>query len=158
MRKLLIAVCLILLARSQSMAKENLETHWLCPKPADQYRVKVGEEAGHTYAVAIGTCIPSGSNTFQEKTGTFWNFTDTVGSTSKVQGAFVSTTLSGDRISYSTAGTYSLNNDAIQSGTLTWSLAGGTGKFAAIGGYGACTAQGNADGTTSFTCAGSYNP
>jgi hypothetical protein len=157
MRNLLLTCCLVLLAVSPSLAKENIASHWLCAKPTDQHSVNVGDQAGHAYAVASGTCNPSGTNTLHEKTGTFWNLINTIGNTSKVQGTFVSTTLSGDKINYATSGTYNVKNGLIQSGMVTWSLAGGTGKFATISGHGTCTALGNGNGTTTFTCGGSYN-
>ena len=45
----------------------------------------------------------------------------------------------------------------MQSGSNKWQATGGTGKFKGINGSGTCTGTGNADGSTTWTCTGTYS-
>jgi hypothetical protein len=45
----------------------------------------------------------------------------------------------------------------IESGSNTWMIDGGSGKFEHVKGHGACTAKGNPDGSSIWTCTGSYS-
>lgn len=45
----------------------------------------------------------------------------------------------------------------MQSGAHRWTLAGGTGKFEGVKGEGGCKGKGNPDGTSTWTCEGTYS-
>ena len=158
MGKLLLSCCFVLLVASPSLAKNNVASHWSCGKPTERHSITVGDQANHAYAVQIGSCTVIGKTTFQETGGTGWSLVNTIGDTSTSQGVFVSTTSSGDKIHYATTQKYALKSGKIDSGSVTWSIAGGTGKFAKTAGQGTCTAKGNPDGTVAYDCVGSYTP
>jgi hypothetical protein len=56
---------------------------------------------------------------------------------------------------YHTTG--AIKNGQMQSGSNKWQATGGTGKFKGINGSGTCTGTGNADGSTTWTCTGTYS-
>ena len=84
--------------------------------------------------------------------GTGTEFAEITGDSSQGHGVFVETMANGDNIhfTYQTAG-------AIKSGSNKWQATGGTGKFKGINGSGTCTGTGNADGSTTWTCTGTYS-
>jgi hypothetical protein len=82
-----------------------------------------------------------------------------MGDSTTWHGVFVVTTESGDKIhySYASSGKGSVKDGQFQSGNNKWSMVGGTGKFAGVSGAGSCTGKGNADGTVTWDCTGTYN-
>src|SRR6516164_1763334 len=156
MRNLLLACCLVLLAVSPSLAKDNMSSYCVCATPMQLQSIRAGDQPGNTYAISSGFCKPSGNNTFQEKTVHFSNILDKSGNTVIIQATYVSTTLSGDTINYAANGSYDVRGGVIQTGMVTWTLTGGTGKFANVTGEGTCSAVGDMNKTVSFSCGGAY--
>src|SRR5258708_21834080 len=64
----------------------------------------------------------------------------------------------GDKNYYRYEFTGTSKNGAFESGTNKWSMTEGGGKMKGGKASGACTAKGNADGSTSFDCMGTYPP
>ena len=63
----------------------------------------------------------------------------------------------GDKIYFTYQPTGTSKNGVMQSGSNKWQATGGTGKFKGIKGNGACSGKGNADGSTNWTCTGTYS-
>jgi hypothetical protein len=160
MRKLLWVGCSLLLLASVGMAKDKLVSQWNCGKPSDAHSIDVGDAANHTYAVTKTTCTASKGEVggVKEKEGVGTQFSEGMGDTTTWHGVFISTAENGDKITYSyaSAGKGMLKDGQFQSGTNKWSIVGGSGKFASAKGEGTCTGKGNADGTATWDCMGSY--
>jgi hypothetical protein len=94
----------------------------------------------------------------KEKEGLGTQFTETTGDAITWHGVFVTTAENGDKIhyAYASSGKGTVKDGQFQSGNNKWSIAGGTGKFAAAKGEGSCTGKGNADGTVTWDCTGTY--
>lgn len=157
MRKLWLICCSVWLVASLSLASDKLVSQWNCGKPADAHSIDVGDQANHTYAVTKTTCTASKS-ALNEKEGIGTQFNETKGDTTTWHGVFVTTTENGDKIhyTYSSSGKGTVKDGQFQSGSNKWSMAGGTGKFASAKGEGTCQGKGNADGTVTWTCEGTY--
>jgi hypothetical protein len=160
MRKLLLlGGCLLLLA-SVSLAKDKLVSQWSCGKPSEAHSIDVGDAANHTYAVTKTTCTASKGEVggVKDKEGVGTQFNEGMGDTTTWHGVFVTTSENGDKITYaySSVGKGMLKDGQLQSGNNKWSMVGGTGKFASAKGEGTCTGKGNADGTVTWDCTGTY--
>jgi hypothetical protein len=92
----------------------------------------------------------------QEKDGIGTEMHDVKPTKSSWHGIFVETLTSGDKINYSYSGTGSMKDGQFVSGTNTWNIFGGTGKFAGAKGSGGCKGTGNPDGTSTWDCEGTY--
>ena len=93
----------------------------------------------------------------KEQDGTYTEFGDMTSSANQNHGVFVVTLASGDKVFYRYHGTQSFKDGNMESATNKWTLAGGTGKYKAVKGEGACKGKGNADDTSTWDCEGSYS-
>jgi len=157
MRKLLLVGCCLLVLAAAGLASDKLVSQWNCGKPSDAHSIDVGDQANHTYAVTKTSCTASKSD-LKEKDGVGTEFEETRGSALTWHGVFVTTTENGDKIhySYANSGKGMAKDGQFQSGSNKWSIVGGTGKFKSAKGEGTCTGKGNADGTATWDCTGSY--
>ena len=160
MRKIVLMVCSIFLLASLSLAQEKSTSQWTCGKATDAHSIDVGDKAGHTYAVTKTTCTATSGEVggVKEKEGIGTQFGETMGDTTTWHGVFVVTAENGDKIhyTYANSGKGMLKDGQFQSGHNKWSMVSGTGKFAGIKGEGTCTGKGNADGTATWDCEGTY--
>lgn len=159
MRRLWLIGCSVLLLSSLSLA-DKLVSQWNCGKASDAHSIDVGDQANHSYAVSKTTCtaIKSGVGGVKEKEGIGTEFDETMGDALTWHGVFVVTMENGDKIhyTYSNSGKGMLKAGQFQSGANKWSIVGGTGKFASAKGEGSCQGKGNADGTATWDCEGTY--
>ena len=159
MRRLWLIGCSVLLLSSLSLA-DKLVSQWNCGKPSDAHSIDVGDRANHSYAVTKTTCTAtkSGVGGVKEKEGIGTEFDETTGDAVTWHGVFVVTMENGDKIhyTYSNSGKGMLKAGQFQSGANKWSIVGGTGKFASAKGEGSCQGKGNADGTATWDCEGTY--
>jgi hypothetical protein len=160
MRKLGLVVCSIFLVASMAMAKDKLVSSWNCGKPSEAHSIDVGDQANHTYAVNKTTCTSTKGEVggVREKEGVGTQFNEGMGDTTTWHGVFVVTLANGDKLNYGYAnvGKGTTKDGQFQLGNNKWSMAGGTGKFANAKGEGTCAGKGNADGTVTWDCTGSY--
>jgi hypothetical protein len=161
MRKLWLIGCSVLLLATLSLAKDKLVSQWNCGKASDAHSIDVGDQANHAYAITKTTCTASKSEIggTKEKDGVGTQFSETTGDSTTWHGMFVVTTESGDKIhySYASSGKGTVKDGQFQSGNNKWSMVGGTGKFAGASGTGSCTGKGNADGSVTWGCEGTYS-
>jgi len=163
MRKLWFIGSSVLLLASMSSAKDKLVSQWNCGKASDAHSIDVGDQANHVYAVTKTICTASkseiGGTKEKEKEGMGTQFNETTGDSTTWHGMFVVTTESGDKIhyNYASAGKGLVKDGQFQTGNNKWSMVGGTGKFAGASGTGGCTGKGNADGTVTWGCTGTYS-
>jgi hypothetical protein len=159
MRRLWLIGCSVLLLSSLSLA-DKLVSQWNCGKPSDAHSIDVGDRANHSYAVTKTTCTAtkSGVGAVKEKEGIGTEFDETTGDEVTWHGVFVVTMENGDKIhyTYSNSGKGVVKDGKFQSGANKWSMVGGTGKFASVKGEGSCQGKGNADGTATWDCEGTY--
>ena len=160
MHKLWLVGCSVLLLASFSLAQEKATSQWNCGKPSDAHSIDVDDHANHTYAVTKTTCTATKGEVggVKEKEGLGTQFNETMGNSTTWHGVFVVTAENGDKIyyHYSNSGKGMLKDGQFQSGGNKWSMMGGTGKFAALKGEGTCAGKGNADGTVTWNCTGTY--
>jgi hypothetical protein len=153
MRKLLvIAMCLVVLS-SLVMAQSKLETKWHCGKSAAEKSFDVGDVAGHSYAIAQGTCDATSSSN-GEKMGAYTEFEEIWKASVRANGRFNVTTDNGDKTYY----TYQANGDPTQKTVSeTWKIVSGTGNHTGAKGSGTCTGKLNDDGSSDWNCTGTIS-
>ena len=160
MNKLLFVLSSILLFASMAMAKGKLVSQWNCGKPTEAHSIDAGDQANHTYVISKGTCTSTKGEVggVREQEGGGPQFSEATGDRTTWHGLFIVTMANGDKLhySYSNKGAGVLKDGQFQSGTNQWSIVGGTGKFAGAKGKGTCLGSGNADGTVSWDCQGTY--
>ena len=158
MRNVLV-VCLLLLCVTLSAAQGKISSQWKCNQPSDQHSIAVPDGENHNYALAQGKCTSEKGSMgeVKEQEGTYSEFDDTNTSTNQNHGVFVVTLANGDKVFYRYHGSQSLKDGKMESATNKWTLEGGTGKYKAVKGEGGCKGKGNADGTSTWDCDGSYS-
>jgi hypothetical protein len=160
MHKLWLICGSVLLLSSLSLA-DKIVSQWNCGKPSEAHSIAVDDQPNHTYTVDKTTCTASKSEVggVKEKEGIGTQFTETWGDAFTWHGVFVTTAENGDKIyyHYASSGKGMLKDGKFQSGANKWTMVGGTGKFAAVKGEGGCTGKGNADGTDTWDCTGTYS-
>ncbi len=159
MRNCVLVVFSMFLYAMLSAAQGKISSQWKCDKPSDQHSIAVPDGDGHNYGVDQGKCTSEKGSMgdAKEQEGTYTEFGDLTGSANHNHGVFVVTLASGDKVFYHYHGTQLLKDGSIASGTNKWTLAGGTGKYKAVKGEGGCKGKGNADGTSTWDCEGSYS-
>jgi hypothetical protein len=160
MNKLLFVFCSMFLFASVAMAKGKVVSQWNCGKSSDAHSIEVGDQTSHSYAVSKSTCTSAKGEVggVREQEGVGTQFNETTGDTTQWHGVFVVTAANGDKIHYTYAnkGPGTLKDGQFQSGSIKWLMVGGTGKFAGIKGEGTCQGKGNADGSVTWDCTGTY--
>lgn len=159
MRNCLLVVCSWLLCAALSAAQGKISAQWKCDKPAEQHSVAVPDGEGHNYSIAQGKCTPekSSAGDMKEQEGTYTEFGDMMGKANHNHGMFVVTLANGSKVFYRYHGTQSVKDGRVGSGTNAWTIAGGTGKSKTVKGEGSCKGKGNADGSSTWECNGSYS-
>jgi hypothetical protein len=155
MRKLALVVCCLLLSAPLALAKDKLTSEWNCSAPSEMHAIPVADQANHAYSINKGACTAAKSSV-DEKEGEGTGFDDVTGDSSHGHGVFVATTASGDKIHYSYKESITSKDGKMESASNTWTIAGGTGKFATAKGSGTCSGKGNADGGVTWDCQGWY--
>jgi hypothetical protein len=155
MRKLLFVVGPVLLLGSAAMAQGKIDTKWHCSKASAQQKMDVGDMPGHFYAVAQGTCDATSSDPgFAEKTGAWTEYEDNTKASMTSHGQLMVTMDDGDKVHYSY--TVTAPADTTKPMSIKWSIVSGTGKQKGIKGSGTCSGTANADGSSDWTCTGTY--
>jgi hypothetical protein len=158
MRKLMIAGVFLCLSATLALAQGKVENGWACEKASDTHSIAVGDQENHSYTIAQFKCTSTKGEIegVKEKEGTGTEFAEVMGSDSSGHGIFVETMANGDMIhfKYETKATW--KDGQMESGSNKWWATGGTGKFKGIKGHGTCSGKGNPDGSSSFTCSGTY--
>jgi len=154
MRKpLLVALCLLVLGMT-AMAQNKIETKWHCAKATTEHKIDVGDEAGHNYSIAQGTCNATASaKGFAEKSGMYTEFLENRQASSTNHGRFTVAMDNGDKVFYAYEGMVPSDKKA----TNRWRIESGTGKQKGIKGAGTCTGTMNQDGSSDWTCTGTYS-
>lgn len=160
MRNLVVLTCSLIVCVSLAAAKDKISSQWKCDgKPADEHAIAVGDHDGHAYHISQGKCTAEkgAMGDVKEQEGMWTQFDDATGGSIQDHGIFVVTLASGDKVFYNYHGTQTVKDGKVEAGSNTWVLAGGTGKFQAVKGKGGCKGKGNADGSSTWTCDGSYS-
>ena len=156
MRKVLLAVCSLLLFASAAMAQGKVETKWHCSKPATEHKLNVGDVPDHTYSIIQGTCSATSSGkAFAEKSGEYTEFDETRKASMSGHGYYNVTMDTGDKVYY----TYETTapTDITKPASNKWKIVSGTGKQKGVKGSGTCSGKNNADGSSDWQCTGTYS-
>ena len=158
MRSLFLLACALSLSASLVLAQGKVDSQWNCGKPTDSHSIDVGDQTGHAYAIAQITCtaVKGEIEGVKEKEGTGTEFDDVKGNKVKFHGVFVETLANGDKLHISYQGTSTMEKGQFQSASDEWTITNGTGKLKGAKGKGTCKGRGNADGSSTFDCAGDY--
>lgn len=158
MRKVLLVVCWLFLSASVGMAQGKIDSQWNCPKAAIAHGLDVGDRPNHSYAISEVTCTAAKSEIegVKEKEGVGTQFAEGTGNSSSWRGVFVVTLENGDKLHYNYKGKGTTRDGQLQSGSNTWSIINGTGKFKGAKGNGTCEGKGNPNGSAVWDCAGTY--
>jgi hypothetical protein len=130
---------------------------WKCSPASPSHVVPVGDADNHAYVVQQMKCTATKGEVagVKEVEGTGTEFAEVTGDNVTGHGVFVETLANGDKlhVKYDFKG---MTKDKVMSGSNKWTVVGGTGMFAGAKGSGACTAKGDADGSITFDCKGTY--
>jgi hypothetical protein len=150
MRKLWLVGLFVLLSASMSLAQGKLGSQWHCDKASAAQTV-----GDFTHSSCTATKGGEVGGTKEQK-GMDASMADTTGDNTTGHGLFISTAENGDKIHYTYTFMFQMKGGEIQSGSNKWAMVGGTGKFAGVKGEGGCNGKGNADGSVTWDCTGSY--
>ena len=158
MRNSALVLGLVCLCATVALAQGKVANGWACGKPAMANSIEVGDQPNHAYAIDQIKCtsIKGEIAGVKEKEGTSTEFAEITGNSSKGHGIFVETMANGDKITFTIQPTVTIKDGQMQSGSDKWQATGGTGKFKGIKGSGTCKGTGSADGSSNWTCGGTY--
>ena len=159
MRKLFLVVFALCVSACSALGQGKIDSQWNCGKATEGHSLDVGDQPGHAYAIAKFTCTASKGEAegLKEQEGAGTEFEDVKGNAVHTHGVFVETLSNGDKLQISYQGTGTTGeNGSLQSGSNTWTIVGGTGKFKGAKGKGSCKGKGNPDGSSTYDCAGEY--
>jgi hypothetical protein len=144
-------------AQAQTPAPVKVASSWKCEAPNPVNALPVGDAPDHMYVLQQGKCTATKGEIagIADKEGISTEFMEATGNNGKGHGMFVETMANGDKIYISYQATGTTSNKQFQSGSNTWTVSGGTGKFAGAKGSGSCKGKGNPDGSANFDCTGS---
>jgi hypothetical protein len=159
MRKLVWIVGLVCLSATGARAQGKVDNGWACGKPAGGSSIDVGDKPGHAYSIYQIKCTSTKGEIegVKEKEGTGTEFAEMKGNKSSGHGVFVETMANGDMIHFTYQTSATLEKGQMQSAANKWQATSGTGKFKGIKGSGSCTGKPAADGSSDWTCAGTYS-
>lgn len=150
MRKMaFVAFCLVVLGTAGIAQK--IDTKWHCSKPTANPSFDVGDTAGHSFALAQGTCSAT-SGTSGEKSGAYTEFDEIWKASMTGHGRYNVTMDNGDMVYY----TYDTSGpmDPKKPESNKWKIVSGTGKHKGAKGSGTCSGKRNEDGSSDWECMG----
>jgi hypothetical protein len=155
MRKLLLFAFTFLVSASVGLAQNKIETKWNCAKPSAEHKLDIGDAPDHSFAITQGACTAASSDAgFPEKTGQYTGQQEVRKDSISERGRFNVTMGNNDKVFY----TYDekVSTDVTKPAANTWKIVSGTGKYKGIKGSGTCAGKLNADGSSEWTCTGTY--
>jgi hypothetical protein len=160
MRKTRLFVGLFLFVTSSAIAQTQMSGVALCAPANPVYLIRVGDNPGHAYGLAQGTCTwtkPWEISGLKNTQGVGTQIQEITGDTTKIRGTFVDTMANGDRAFYNFEFTLLTKADGPQVMDHKWELLGGTGKLQGVKGRGTCTASPvGSSGSFSYDCRGEH--
>lgn len=153
MRKQLFVAFCLLVFMSAAMA-QKVDTKWHCATPSANHNFAVGDEPDHNYVIAQGACTATTSGT-GEKSGSYTEFQEVWKASFTNHGRFNVTMDNGDMAYYTYEGSGSA--DITKPATNKWKILSGTGKHKGMKGSGSCSGTRNQDGSSDWSCTGTYS-
>lgn len=143
---------------AQTPASGKTATTWKCAAPSPMHALPVGDTPNHMYVVEQVKCTAAKGEIagVKEQEGTATEFIEVTGDKSTGHGVFVETLANGDKGFFTYTLTGTSKDKVMVSGSNKWTLTGGTGMLKGAKASGTCTAKGNADGSATFECTGTY--
>jgi len=130
-----------------------------CSKADPVYTIQVGDRPDHAFTIGKLTCAftkPMEVGGIIHKGEEVTYFLEVSGNREQGRGRNVDTMANGDKYYVSTQGSEILKEGVLQTGEVTWTITGGTGKFKGIKGKGTSKGKGAADGTSTWEVEGEY--
>ncbi len=158
MRKLVFAAVVVCLCASVATAQGKIEAGWKCAKATAQHALDVGDQPNHAYSIDQFKCTATQGEIagVKDKEGTGTEFMEANATGSSGHGIYVETMANGDKIRYTFTASSTSDKGMMKTATDKWTIASGTGKFKGLKGSGTCNGKGNADGSSDWTCTGTY--
>lgn len=158
MHKGVLILGLVCFCATGALAQNKVDNGWACGKPAPANSIDVGDQPNHAYAIDQIKCTSTKGEIagVREKEGLGTECGELKGNRSSGHAIFVETMENGDKVYASYHPTIMLKDGQMQSGSDKWEYTGGTGKFEGLKGSGTCKGTGNADGSSTWTCSGTY--
>ena len=158
MNKSVLVAVLVCLCATLALAQGKVENGWACGKATMANSIEIGDTPGHAYAIDQIKCTSTKGEIggVKEKEGTGTEFAEVTGNSSKGHGVFVETMANGDKINFTYQTTATIKDGKMESGSDKWQAIGGTGKFKGIKASGTCKGTGSADGSSNWSCSGTY--
>jgi hypothetical protein len=144
--KLLLAITW---AASVAAAQTQLSGTAQCSgKPTESYTIEVGDHPGHAYVISKGPCTwtkPMEIAGLKSKDQTGVDFSEIDGNKSRTHGSGVGSMDNGDKFYFRNQDAPTMNDQKPESGELTFTFTGGTGKLKGLKGKGTvkCTPEGD---------------
>lgn len=159
MRKSVLLFVGVCLCAAMALGQNKVASSWTCQKPSNAQSIAIPDHPNHAYAIAQFTCTASKGEIggVKDKEGTVTEFDDVDGNGTHGHGIFVETLANGDKIHIRFESSSATKNGQFQSGSDKWQISEATGKLKGAKGSGTCTGKGNADGSSNWTCTGSYS-
>ena len=157
-RNLMFLACLVCLLAfaSSAQAETKVKSQWKCENPSVSHSLEAADQEGHAYIIQKVKCTATKGviDGDQEKEGNSTEFHDALPDKGTWHGIFIETLASGDRIHYDFGGSGTMKDGEFSSGSNTWTIVGGTGRYEGATGEGGCTGKGSCDGTSTWDCKG----
>jgi len=151
-------VCVIVaLAVAMASAQTKATMSGKCGKPDVQQSIPAGDQQGHVFVLAQGTCTVTGDvGGAAAKEGDYSEHGDMTATHMKNWGVYTVTFDSGDKVYYNYQSTGIMKNGALLTETNKYQAIAGTGKMKGIKGTGGCTLTPTSDSGVDYTCTGDY--
>jgi hypothetical protein len=160
MRRSAVLLGLVCLCATVAVAQNQgkVDNGWSCSPPAEAKSIEVGDQPGHAYTVDQIKCTSTKGEYagVREKEGTGTEFIEVKGDNATGHGIIVETMANGDTVYFTFQLTATMKDGKLESATDKWQATSGTGKFKGIKASGSCSGKSTADGSTNWTCTGTY--
>lgn len=160
MRSKLFLILALVVALAATAAAQTKTTGTVsCAKPAPEYSIAVGDQAGHSLAISKSACTwtkPMEIAGLKTKDGFDFTYGDTIGAKVQGSGYHVSNMSNGDKIYVRFQGNDTTKDGKPATTEGTWSYTGGTGKLKGIKGKGTYKGKADAAGNMVVEVKGDY--
>ena len=130
-----------------------------CAKADQQQTVQIGDKPNHAFSISQSKCTwvkPMEIGGVANTEGVVTSSDEIRGNSAQLRGYFVGTMANGDKGYYRYNGTGTSKDGILQTAEDKWTLVAGTGKLKGLKGQGTCKGKGDADGSVTWECEGTF--
>jgi hypothetical protein len=157
-KTILMSLAVLALAAAAS-AQTKISGTLQCSKADPVYTIQVGDRPDHAFTIGKLTCAytkPMEIGGIIHKSEEATIFGEVSGDRVRGRGRNVETMANGDKYYVSVQFSETLKEGVLQTGEVTWTITGGTGKFKGMKGKGTTKGKGATDGTSTWEVEGEY--